>query len=207
MRYTTAHCNTLQHTAIHNPLYSVDTNWFLHSRSTLSFYTLQCTAVRCNTLQHTATHCNTLQHTATHCNTLQHSATHCNTLQHTAIILHSKSMLSSYICNIYMYIYICMSPTLSIYTFNLYSHSIYVMYIYIYMSPTLSLYTLILHSHSTLSSYTTPPLHMKPVIFWPLHEIHSHSHPTLCNTLQHTTTHCNTLQHTAIIPHSHPTPP
>ena len=48
---TTAHCNTLQHTATH-----------------------------CNTLQHTAAHCNTLQHTVAHCNTLQHTAAHCNTL-------------------------------------------------------------------------------------------------------------------------------
>ena len=39
---TSAHCNTLQHTATH-----------------------------CNTLQHTATHCNTLQHTAAPCNRMR----------------------------------------------------------------------------------------------------------------------------------------
>ena len=70
---STAHCNTLQHTATH-----------------------------CNTLQHTAAHCNILQHVLrvstvfpnrrpatvclqhTDCIVLSHTAAHCRTLAHTA---------------------------------------------------------------------------------------------------------------------------
>jgi len=59
----TAHCSTLQHTAVH-----------------------------CNTLQHIATPCtytpSPSPHTAIYCNTLQHTATHYNTPQpHTHLLL------------------------------------------------------------------------------------------------------------------------
>ena len=50
-QHTSAHCNTLQHTATH-------------------FSTLQHTSAHCNTLQHPAPHFSTLQHTSAHCNIL-----------------------------------------------------------------------------------------------------------------------------------------
>jgi len=94
-----AHCNTLQHTAIHRNTLP------LLPRLSLRVYTTRNAATNRNALQHTATHCNALQRTnvtaapLTPCswvcnwsegiisrwvqhtgNPLQHTATHCNTL-------------------------------------------------------------------------------------------------------------------------------
>jgi len=104
LQHTATHCNTLQHT-----LPSKVQTCSSHRETGKSYthdpvkYTVQYTATHCKTLQRTVTHCNTLQHTATHCNIhcqvkcrhagshretgksyIRYTATHCNTLQRTA---------------------------------------------------------------------------------------------------------------------------
>jgi len=93
----TAHCNTLEDTAIHcDTLQYTSIHCNILQRTATQCDPLQQTATNCNQLQHTTTQyhqpiqtswghtqhtrqSSTLHHTASHCNTLNHAAPHCNT--------------------------------------------------------------------------------------------------------------------------------